>query len=159
MPLQSFTLLLFLMLVSYASPHFHQPASSQSDAKNETAEAAVARVESEWLKSIENRDADAMAEVLADDFVRPDPRSGQFVTKADVLSYFRSKLMPQNANPKEIQGLSVSVYGSSAIARGTLVTTDPSGHVVSKLLFTDIFVQRAGKWLAVSAQENEVGQH
>jgi len=52
--------------------------------------------------------------------------------------------------------MSISVYGSTALARGVLITTDPDGRIIRKLLFTDVFVKRAQNWRAISAQENPV---
>ena len=52
--------------------------------------------------------------------------------------------------------MTVTVYGATALARGVVTTTDSRGRAIRKLLFTDVFVKRAGKWQAVSAQENPV---
>lgn len=118
--------------------------------------AEVIRLENKWLAGLLAANVDAIAEVLADDFSRPAPDSGDFVTKSQLLSFYRSHLSAQDPNAKHIEGLTVTVYDSTALARGTLITTGPKGQVISKLLFTDLFVRRQGKWQAVSAQENKV---
>ncbi len=48
------------------------------------------------------------------------------------------------------------VYGMTALVRGIVTTTNVEGSVIDRLLFTDVFVFRDGKWQAVSAQENSV---
>jgi ketosteroid isomerase-like protein len=118
--------------------------------------AAVAHVEEEWLRALNEADVNAIAEVLADDFIRPAPDSGQFVNKTELLQFYRSHLSRQGPSQRRIEDMTVTVYGATALARGVVTTTDSRGRVIRKLLFTDVFVKRAGKWQAVSAQENPV---
>lgn len=92
----------------------------------------------------------------ADDFVRPAPESGGFVTKTELLSYYRSHLSPQSTSKKTDRGPERRLYGSTAVTRGVVITTDLQGHQISSLLFTDVFERRNGRWRAVSAQENAV---
>jgi len=125
-----------------------------TDREVEQAKAAVAHLEEEWLNGLNKADVNAIAEVLADDFTRPDPNSGQFVNKADLLHFYRLHLSPQGSDQRRIEDMTVSLYGATALARGVLTTTDSHGRVIRKLLFTDVFVRRSGKWEAVSAQEN-----
>jgi ketosteroid isomerase-like protein len=132
-------------------------AQKPTQAKN-TAEAkeAIEQLESKWLHALSKADVSAIGDILADDFVRPAPEYDQFVGKSDLLSFYRSHLKPQSQNKKRLEDMTVTVYGESAIARGTLTTRDRDGRVVAKLLFTDVFVLRCGRWQAVSAQENAV---
>jgi Domain of unknown function (DUF4440) len=130
-----------------------KPAAPAEDAK---ARADVIRLENKWLAGLLAANVDAIAEVLADDFSRPSPDSGDFVSKAQLLSFYRSHLTAQEPIAKHMEGLTVTVYDSTAIARGMLTTTDSKGQVVSKLLFTDVFVRRQRRWQAVSAQENKL---
>jgi hypothetical protein len=137
------------------------PASSAQQAaansKNvEREQAAVAKLEDEWLAALTTPDVDAIAGILGDDFVRPAPDYGNFVDKRGLLAFYRSHLHHEGSRKKHIEDMKITIYGSTALARGTVVTTDAAGAVVSKLLFTDVFVQRNGRWQAVSAQENAV---
>jgi ketosteroid isomerase-like protein len=124
--------------------------------KAEQAKAAVTQLENQWLAALNNANANAIAGILADDFVRPAPESGSFVNKTDLVAYYRTHLKPIAPEQRRIDDMSISVYGSAAIARGSVIRTATDGHIVSKLLFTDVFVERDGKWQAVSAQENSV---
>ena len=133
-----------------------QPSGSQSKTNPEQEKAAVAQLEDQWLSALNSADVDMIAGILADDFVRPAPDSGRFITKADLLSYYRSHLKAIRPEERQIDDMTVSMYGTMAIARGLVIRSAADGHVTSRLLFTDVFAQRDGKWQAVSAQENPV---
>ena len=124
--------------------------------ENAKATAEVIRIENSWLDALTSANVDAIAEILADDFLRPAPDSGGFVNKKDLLNFYRSHLSAHSPNKKHMEDLTVTVYGLAALARGRLITTDSRGQLISTLLFTDVFVKRKEKWQAVSAQENTV---
>jgi hypothetical protein len=115
-------------------------------------------LEQKWVTALNTADVKTIGEVLAGDFVRPAPQAGQFITRADLLSYYRKHLSPHDPHQRRISDMKVSVYGTTAIARGVVTTTDAQGRIIRKLLFTDVFVKRDGRWQAVSAQENRVPQ-
>ena len=152
--------LFVILMLSAVSPMGFFGQQRAGDVKKNVAEqekTAIARLENKWLVALNNADVNAIAEVLDEDFARPAPDSGQFVHKAELLQFYRSHLSPlASGQQKRIQEMSVSVYGSTALARGVLITTDPDGRIIRKLLFTDVFVKRAQNWRAISAQENPV---
>jgi len=125
-------------------------------AVSEREKVTIASLEDKWLCALNTANVNGIAEVLADDFVRPAADYGRFVTKPDLLSYYRSRLSPQSPNKRRIEDLTVTLYGATALARGVVTSIDSKGHLISKLLFTDVFVRRNGRWQAVSAQENAV---
>lgn len=137
-------------------PVLAQASGARHKDNTEEAKAAVAQLEDQWLNALNTVNVDTIAGILADDFVRPAPDSGQFITKADLLSYYRSHLKRISPEQRRIDDMTVSVFANTAIARGWVIRSAADGHVISKLLFTDVFVQRDGKWQAVSAQENPV---
>jgi ketosteroid isomerase-like protein len=157
---RSFRYLLPIILtlaVAAATPLSAQKGDANAKASEaERDKAAVADLEQQWLNALNKADVNTIAEVLADDFVRPAPDSGQFVNKADLLQFYRSHLSPLASGQKRIEHMTVTLYGSTALARGVLITTNSDGQVIRKLLFTDVFVKHAAKWQAVSAQENAV---
>ena len=152
--------LFVILMLSAVSPMGFFGQQRAGDVKKNVAEqekTAIARLENKWLVALNNADVNAIAEVLDEDFARPAPDSGQFVHKAELLQFYRSHLSPlASGQQKRIQEMSISVYGSTALARGVLITTDPDGRIIRKLLFTDVFVKRAQNWRAISAQENPV---
>jgi hypothetical protein len=109
----------------------------------------VARQQYAWLNALNRADVDIIAALLADDFMRPAPQSSPFIGRTDLLHYHRSHLVP----------LRRKLYGSSAIAQGEGVTRDSRRTIVSRLLFTEVVGWRAGRWQAVSTQENPVSGH
>jgi ketosteroid isomerase-like protein len=144
-------LVLLLLLQPFVHAQSSKPAPPQSD------ELKIRSLEERWLHAIEISDLAALDSILADDFVRPAPSAGRFISKAQLLDYFKSHKTPPRS--RHIENLNVTVYGNTAIARGSVVIADPKSHVTSMNLFTDVFVLRNGRWLAVSAQENEVTTH
>jgi ketosteroid isomerase-like protein len=111
-------------------------------------EQEVKDLEQRWL---ENEDRpDVLESILADDFVHVLP-SG-FISKADHIGYLR-----QHPNylsgKKHFEELRVRVYGDVAIATGIVNSVREQGSKPKRTAFTDVFVRRDGKWLAVNAQE------
>lgn len=114
-----------------------------------TADEEVRAVEQRWLEN-ENR-PDVVATILADDFVHVLPVG--FISRDDHLSYLRQH---PNAFPgkKRFERLDVRIYGEVALATGIVSAEQGAGHELKRTAFTDVFVRRGGKWLAVNAQES-----
>jgi len=112
-----------------------------------TAEQEVRAVEERWLSN-ESR-PEVVATILGDDFIHVLPIG--FISKSEHLAYLKQH---PNAFPgsKAFEALRIRVYGNTAIATG-VVRTDLGAEGTKRTVFTDVFVQRSGKWLAVSAQE------
>ncbi|MGE5206963.1 MAG: nuclear transport factor 2 family protein [Chlamydiota bacterium] len=147
---------LMVVIMVAVCPAAAVAATKSTSNGQEREQAAVAQVEQEWVKALNHADVQAIGRILADDFIRPAPQAGQFITKADLLRYYGAHLSPNDPNQRRIEDMTVSVYGMTAIARGLVITADGQGWVLGKLLFTDVFVKRHGKWQAVSAQENRL---
>ena len=148
-PILSRVPLYLLLLISPYSIFGQSPPSDAS--KRDKAE--IARIEDQWLHAIETSDLATLDSILADDFVRPAPAAGRFITKSQLLDYFKSR--KSKSATRHIQNLNVAIYGATAIARGNVIIADSNGGRGSTNLFTDVFVHRNGHWLAVSAQEND----
>jgi hypothetical protein len=129
---------------SFASPR----TQSQPQTQSQKMEQEVKVVEQRWL---ENEDRpDVVQSILADDFVHVLPVG--FISKADQLAFLRKH---PNAFPgsKHFEELRVRIYGDVAIATGIVSTIHDPGTKAKRTAFTDVFVRRDGKWLAVNAQE------
>ena len=123
-------------------------ASPRTRSQSLTMEQEVKAVEQRWL---ENEDrADVVQSILADDFVHVLPVG--FISKDDQLAFLRTH---PNAFPgsKHFEELRVRIYGDVAIATGIVSTIHDPGTKAKRNAFTDVFVRRDGKWLAVNAQE------
>jgi ketosteroid isomerase-like protein len=119
---------------------------------------AIIQLESKWLDALNRGDTNRIANILADDFVRPAPDAGRFIGKAALLQFYRAHPTTRKTAPRRMKIVSADIYGTVAIARG-VVTVPALGHARdSKLLFTDIFVRRREGWQAVSAQEDAIPQ-
>ena len=138
------------------SPGKRQTPAAPLDMEN----AQIVHLEHLWLNAQNTGNAAELDKILAADFVRPYPRDGQFVTKAEMMTYLHSHPFPRHKGPiPHFAQMRVSLYGNVAIARGVLTASDTHGTVVRKTLFTDVFVRRHNRWQAVSAQENQVVLH
>lgn len=135
------------------SPGKQQAPAAPLDMEN----AQVVHLEHLWLDAQNTGNVAELDKILAADFVRPYPPDGQFVTKAEMMTYLHSHPFPQQKGPKpNFTQLHVRIYGNVAIARGILTAHDANGKLLRKTLFTDVFVRRHGLWQAVSAQENHI---
>lgn len=111
------------------------------------AEEQVRAVEERWLSN-ESR-PEVVASILAEDFIHVLPVG--FIDKSEHLAYLREH--PNAfAGSKAFEALRIRVYGNTAVATG-IVRTDLGAGNLKKTAFSDVFVQRDGKWLAVNAQE------
>lgn len=122
-------------------------ARTQSSSPS-SAEQEVTALEEKWLQ---NEDKPEVVEtILADDFVHV--LSAGFITKSQQLAYLKQH---PNAFPgsKHFEDLRVRIYGDIAIANGIFTTVLDAQASPKRTIFTDVFVRRAGKWLAVNAQE------
>jgi ketosteroid isomerase-like protein len=135
-----------------ASPRGQKHAEPETRSKAE-----IIQLERRWLHAEQTGDVAALNQILASDMVRPYPAGSEFVGKREMIEYARSHGSRHPVGPlAKFAEIRVSVYGQTAIARGILVTKDAEGKPTRKMLFTDVFLRRQGRWQAVSAQENNV---
>ena len=113
-------------------------------------EKAIIQMEKDWTKAGIAKDAATFERVIADDWVGVD-YTGKALSKAEAIADLKSGASV--AKSVELGPLKVRVYGDTAIVNGSDTEKsiwkgkDSSGHYV----WTDVFVQRNGKWQAVSS--------
>ena len=112
----------------------------------------IKNLERDWLDH--ESDRVFLEHILADDFVHP-VTTGAFLSKKEHIAWAMNHLSPTNRK-RLMEGLSVRLYGDTAVATGTVVNSNPLGGNPLRTIFTDIFVYRDGRWSAVSAQENSL---
>jgi len=130
-------LLLALPLAACASA---QPRSS----------AELLRIEHRWVQALQEHDTDFLSALLADGFLDSTFRGGTR-TREDVLT---SPRVEPRYHSIRLDDLKVRFFGQTAIVTGVNVlesVDDPASQV--QIRFTDVFVQQAGRWRAVAAQE------
>jgi hypothetical protein len=109
---------------------------------------ALIQIEQSWAKALEVRDADAVGCILADEFEDADP-SGKLYTRAETLAQIPHRRPGQNI----LSELNPHVFGDTGYIRGLATLVDTQGKTVARVRFTDIYVYRDQRWLAVAGQE------
>ena len=114
---------------------------------------ALIKLEQTWAEALARHDADAVGCVLADNFQDADP-SGQLHDRAETLA-----AVPHcKPGANQLSELDPHVYGDFGYIRGLATLIDAHGNIVARVRFTDIYVYRGGRWLAVAGQESLLPQ-
>ncbi|MGH7690494.1 MAG: nuclear transport factor 2 family protein, partial [Gemmatimonadaceae bacterium] len=119
--------------------------SSESDSLD------IIQLEHEWL---ETRDSVALDSILGDDFLHP-VSPGVVIDKRANIAWLLAHPIPADV-VERFRSIAVRLYGTAAIANGAVSKLDSTGRETSRFLFTDVFVRRRGRWVAVNAQETAV---
>ena len=109
---------------------------------------ALIQIEQSWARALEVRDADAVGCILADEFQDADP-NGQLHNRAETLAQIPHRRPGKNI----LSELTPHVFGDSGYIRGLATLVDDQGKTVARVRFTDIYVYRDQRWLAVAGQE------
>jgi len=82
--------------------------------------------------------------------------TGDILTRAQVLEMCAKPEPPIAA--LTIDDIAVRVFGDAAVVTGrTTVTVGGPNPVTVKLRFSDVFIRRADRWLAVASQATTIG--
>ncbi len=109
---------------------------------------ALIQIEQSWAQALEVRDADTVGCILAEEFQDADP-SGQLHDRAETLAHIPHRRPGKNV----LSELTPHVFGDSGYIRGLATLVDGQGKTVARVRFTDIYVYRDQRWLAVAGQE------
>lgn len=109
--------------------------------------AQVRATENRWLAHEQN--VDSLTVILGDDFLHV-VASG-VITKRQQLDFMRAHPTPAPA-VAHFDELRVRVFHTVGVVNGIVDATDRDGHD-RRTAFTDVLVERGGRWEAVSAQE------
>jgi len=138
-----------LVLLTVGTAIAQEPAKSGGQGTSSIAQ-ALTDLEHQWAKASKAGDADALAPMLADDFVSMDS-DGSLRSKAEVIA--RTKKAKWTTN--EIADVKVTVHGDSAVVTGSWTGngTDGTGKPVNaKERWTDTWVKTTGgKWQCVAS--------
>lgn len=116
---------------------------------------AILQMERDWANAMMRGDMATMDRIVASDWTLTDPM-GYTHTRAQAMADLRSgDLKFESTIPGDVQ---VRVYGDTAIVTG--MTTDRGSYkgmdISGDYRFTDVFVNRDGKWQAVSTHVTKV---
>jgi ketosteroid isomerase-like protein len=126
------------------------PLRAQSGIRADADSTAMAEIEAleyHLIDLLENRDLDAYASFLAEDYVRVNA-AGRVDSKESVLEQFRSGSGGSTSVPSDID---VRIYGDTAVLSFVL-TIERNGEAVRRSRLVKVFVRRDGRWIMVHNQ-------
>jgi len=151
MPRRFIAHICFLSLVlSAALPvQAKQPKADSDAVTSQTLQA----MERDWLNAEKNRDAAAFEKLVADDWIAINP-DGKRKTKVERAAEIKTS----NIDSATLGDMKVRVFGDTAVVTGTddEVTTKDGNKTSDHYVWTDVFVKRNGKWLAVASQTAQI---
>jgi hypothetical protein len=109
---------------------------------------ALIQIEQTWAQALERHDVDAVSCILAKEFQDADP-NGTLHDRAETLAQIPHRHPGKNV----LSELDPRVFGDSGYVRGLNTVLDAQGKTLARVRFTDIFVYRDQRWLAVAGQE------
>ncbi len=114
---------------------------------------ALLRVEQRWVDALAQRDVEAVASILADDFF-DSTYKGELRNRGEALAGLRSGARADAS--QQLSDLHARIYGDAGVVTGINTVTAKDGSFSVRVRFTDVFVLHGSRWLAVAAQETLV---
>lgn len=129
-------------------------ASAADCPKNQPrTEAAIIQLEETWARSLTEKNADAVACLLSDEFEDADV-DGSLHSRSEVLEHISHRKPGVN----HLSEMRAHLEGNFGFVRGLATLEDPSGKVIARVRFTDVFAYREGRWQALAGQETLLGE-
>jgi hypothetical protein len=99
-------------------------------------------------------DVAANQRIVADDYLGTEP-DGRRITKADVLAEVKAgdALESNRLNEDDVK---IRFYGNVAVVNGSESWKRKPDGKTGRFIWTDVFVNRNGKWQVVASQDLEV---
>ena len=116
-------------------------------------EAALLDLEQGWAQALGRHDADTVACMVAEEFEDAEV-NGSLHTRSQMLAHIPQRKPGSN----HLTAMRAHVEGSFAFVRGLNEVLDPSGKIVARVRFTDIFTYRDGRWQALAGHETLLGE-
>ncbi len=116
-------------------------------------EAALLELERNWADALSRHDAETVACLVADEFEEADV-DGSLHTRSQMLA----RIPQRKPGSNRLTKMRAHVEGSMGFVRGLNEVLDPSGKVVARVRFTDIFTYRDGRWQALAGHETLLGE-
>jgi ketosteroid isomerase-like protein len=141
----------FLSLVVSAavSVRAQQTKGDSDDSVSQTLKAT----EQAWLNAEKNHDAAAFEKLVANDWIAISP-DGKSETKAERAAEIKTG----HIESATLGDMKVRVFGFTAVVTGTddETTTVDGKKSTDHYVWTDVFVKRNGKWVAVASQTAQI---
>ena len=134
---------------------FSLPALAADCPKNQPkTDAALIALERTWADALNQKNADAVACLLAYEFEDADV-DGSVHTLAETLAKIPNR-KPGRTN--RLTDLRAHVEANMGYTRGLNEILDADGKAVARVRFTDIFTYRDGRWQALAGHETLLGE-
>ncbi len=118
----------------------------QSQTTTRTDLDALAELNREYIRSVQQRDVRRFDEILADDFLASNP-DGSLVDKQQ---FIEQTTRPVTISSLEADDVRIRLFGDVAIIHARTSYATASGEKRHGR-YTDVWARRDGRWLAVSA--------
>jgi uncharacterized protein (TIGR02246 family) len=140
-----------VFVLVYAGLAFTQTQTPPPAAAKADVAQTVKQLEHDWIDAYKTGDADELATILADDWRSIEP-DGSRETKQSALAELKSGA--SKIDSYEFGPMDVKVLGRVAVVQGsdTEKSTTKGKDTSGKYVWTDVFVNRDGKWQAVRSQ-------
>jgi hypothetical protein len=116
-------------------------------------EAVLIDIEKNWAAALSRKDADTVGCMLATEFEDADV-DGSLHLRQETLQ----KIPNRKPGVNQLSELRAYVQGNLGFTRGLATLVDPSGKVMARVRFTDVFIFRDGRWQALAGQESLLGE-
>ena len=138
------------LLLSAAVPALAKQSKADSDADiSQTLQA----MERNWLNAEKNHNTATFDKLVADDWIAITP-DGKRQTKAERAA----EIIASDIDSATLGEMKVRVFGDTAVVTGTddEITMKDGKKSTDHYVWTDVFVKRNGKWLAVASQTAQI---
>ena len=141
-------LVLAALLISVSAGFSLAQEKPAPAAKSPSTSAAIKQLEHDWTDAAKASDTDKLGQIIADDWTGVGP-DGAKITKQAFLEGYKSgksKLESFDFGPMDVK-----VLGNTAVVQGsdTEKSMGEGKDTSGKYAWTDVFVKRDGKWVAV----------
>jgi uncharacterized protein (TIGR02246 family) len=140
---------LTLVLAATVPVQAKQPKADSDAAISQTLQA----MEQAWLDAEKNHDAAAFERLVANDWIAVSP-DGRSQIKAERAAEIKTA----DITAATLGDMKVRVFGDTAVVTGTddEITLKDGKKSSDHYVWTDVFVKRNGKWLAVASQTAQI---
>jgi uncharacterized protein (TIGR02246 family) len=145
-----------LLLAASFGPAFGQAAAETKAKKGPSPEIeALKQIERDWSDAQKAGDAEKLSQIIGNDW-RGLGYDGNRSTKAETIADLKEG--KYKLESFEMGPIDVKILGNVAIVQGsdTEKSTTAGENTSGKWVWTDVFVKRDGKWVAVRSQSAKV---
>ena len=144
--------------------------AKQPEADSDAVKGTLQHIEQAWVGAEKNHDATAFVHLVADDWIgiTPDGKSQTKAERAAEIKFphiapaevrnMKLRVLDDTTATMGTNDLRVRVFGDTAVVTGSDAETalEDGNKSIAHYVWTDVFVKRNGKWLAIASQTAQV---